>query len=624
MEETVMTDELAVTENSEAVANENAEAEAKAKAKEKKKNKTKKAVITTTYFIAVLCLIAGLLVPLFNYKNVATPGERMMLRYIPAMLKNIFGQPIIPITGWFLPFEGAGGKFDFMSLVGVMYVIVVVITLILSIFVFLGSKKKNTSANAALIGEILAILVTGAYIATAAYNIVASGTVQWNDYNFLIPFGGVLLMAIIQTVCSKGSIGVSKVIAVIFSAIGVFALCDITLFIPQLKEPLSKFSETVHCGKDIGFIFGLTSPNGTSTTILGIDGLNILLNVKNVWSSIIAPAGSQPDVYKIVIYILIIAICVFTLLNLVVDVIGLGTGKKFKKNRAPARNGASNTFALVRYILTFIFALAAVLLILFVPSLKSSVNVGIYLYVLIAVLFIEIINAAVRTAVANARCKAGKPAPKEEAAPALKIEDDMFTEPVKADEVPAYTEPAYTEPVYQQPDDGFVANPDYSEPAYQQPYAEQPAYEQPAYTEQPAYSEPVYQQPAEDFVSNPEYVPEDYTPAIETEPYVAPEPLTAPLEEPEEPAACAEPTTIYYYNGETDEFMDTLTDSEKVEFVEMFVKRSKGTVNGVAAYEINGDNSDFFPSVFVHINRYRNIVSDALMTKLYKQLGKAQ
>ncbi|MDE6850052.1 MAG: hypothetical protein K2J54_01865, partial [Clostridia bacterium] len=80
--------------------------------------------------------------------------------------------------------------------------------------------------------------------------------------------------------------------------------------------------------------------------------------------------------------------------------------------------------------------------------------------------------------------------------------------------------------------------------------------------------------------------------------------------------------TVYIYGGATDEFMETLNDNEKVEFVELFIKKSKGKVNGVPDYEIGADNSAFFPAVFVHINRYRNIVSDALMTKMYKQLGK--
>ena len=37
-------------------------------------------------------------------------------------------------------------------------------------------------------------------------------------------------------------------------------------------------------------------------------------------------------------------------------------------------------------------------------------------------------------------------------------------------------------------------------------------------------------------------------------------------------------------------------------------------------YVIGGDNSEFFSSVFIHLNRFRNILSDGLIAKIYKQL----
>lgn len=590
MSENVMTDGLEQTENE-------AELQEKAnKEKMKKKNKNKKVLVTTTYFVAVLCLIVGLLAPVFNIASwKAISANNMMIRYIPAMFNNIFGKAVIPVSGWFLEYP-VDNRFDFMSLVGVMYAVVCVLSILMFIPVFLGSKKKNTSANSALIVEVLALIVTGAYIATATYNLAKEGTISWKDYNLLIAFGGVLVMAIIQTIASKGSIGVSKVIALILSVIGVFALLDITLFLPFMASPLNKLSELLHCDK-AGFVGGLTTSSG-NTNFLGIDGLNLLLTIKESWKAVIAPAadGAKPDVVKIIVYLLLIAVALFTIANLVVDIIGLGTGKKFNKDRSPCRNKGSNTFALVRYCLTFVFTVAIILLIMFLMKDKG-VNVGIYLYLLAAVLFIEIMNAAIRTAVANSRAKKGQLAPNAEPQGDMVIGDPSFE---------ATAEPAY-EPVYE-------ATPAYDAAPVYDNQTPAPAYDPYAATEAPVQPEPDYQQ-----TTFYETVPEDYSP-VQPEPDYSTAPEAYPAEEvaqqPEEPAP-----TVYFYGGDTDAFMETLTDAQKVEFVEVFVKRTKGKVNGVEAYEIGGDNSDFFPAVFVHINRYRNTVSDDLMAKLYKQLG---
>lgn len=582
-------------------------------AKEKKKNKTKKVIATTTYFIAMLCLLAGLFVPLFScIEGVAMP-ERMMFRYLPSMVNGIAGKELIklPEGSYFLTYYGyTEGKFNFMSLVGVLYAVVCVISVLMLIPILLGSKKKNSSARCALGVEVLAMLVTLVYIAYTTYFLVEEKRIDpemslyWKDFNFLIAFGGALLMAIIQTVSSKGSIGVSKVIALLLSVVGVIALLDITLFIKELKEPLTNLPEIIGGGSAPSFLGG----GDALGTLLGIDSIIMLTDIKNTIELFkVFAQGGADGILVIVILVLLILVAVFTVLNLVSDVIGLSTGKKFKKDRSPSKNGASNSFALTRYILTLIFAAAIIVIMLAVPQVKDSgMRPGVYLWLLVVVLFISLVNAAIRTAVDNARYKKGTVAPTEEAQQRLVLADPAFDTyeqtpapaPAPAPEaLPVYEEPM-DEPVYEP--ETIVAEPEYVQPDYMpQGYAAEPV----------AETEPVEAAPA----TEPEVVAEPEP--VEPAPVV--EPLSAPLEEPAEPVP-----TVYIYGGATDEFMDTLTDNEKVEFVELFIKKSKGTVNGVPDYEIDGDNSDFFPAVFVHINRYRNIVSDALMTKMYKQLGK--
>ncbi|MDE7257055.1 MAG: hypothetical protein K2N50_03765 [Clostridia bacterium] len=568
MAENVLTDELNETDSS-----------GSAQAKEKKKNKTRKVVATTTYFIAMLCLLAGLFVPLFYcVEGVAMP-ERMMFRYLPSMLNGIVGKEFIKLKegSYFLTYYGyTPGKFNFMSLIGVLYAVVCVISVLMFIPILLGSKKKNTSANCALGVEVLAMLVTLSYIAYNTFFLVNEHIVAWTDYNFLIALGGVLLMAIVQTVASKGGIGVSKVIGLILSVIGVIALMDITLFIPKLADPLGKLSTTVKSGDVAAFL------NGTEGgTYLGVHGINFLIMLKETIEMFkdLAGQGSK-GILSLIVLILLIVVAVFTVLNLLFDTIGLSTGKKFKKDRTPCANRGSNTFALVRYIVTFLFA---VTIIVFTFTIKDlGMKTGIYLWLLVIVLLISIINAAVRTACDNARVKKGAIAPVEDTTQGFTIADPSFNSDGGKTVVNEYVYP--------------VAQPVINE-------APAPVVPETTYTAEPEYV-------------SPDYMPEGYT----AQPIPVDEPLSAPLEVEPEPA---EPTpTVYIYGGATDEFMETLNDNEKVEFVELFIKKSKGKVNGVPDYEIGADNSDFFPAVFVHINRYRNIVSDALMTKMYKQLGK--
>ena len=88
MEEIVMTDKLEAEEAAKL------EADKAAKKKEAKKLKAKKATILSTYFITVLCLLAGLLVPLFRSGTSfdgepIKPVQMMLLKYIPLMINYV-------------------------------------------------------------------------------------------------------------------------------------------------------------------------------------------------------------------------------------------------------------------------------------------------------------------------------------------------------------------------------------------------------------------------------------------------------------------------------------------------------------------------------------------------------
>ena len=584
MAEEMITEEIALTKDDNSV-----------ETREDKKNKSKKLTVIITYVIALLCLWAGLLVPLYNFKwGSPISTDNMMLKYVPYMFNGIFGKQIIKNLHWFFNSEVFAYKFDFLCLVGVLYAVVCVLALIMLIPVIAGKKGGHTSARCALAVEVIALVVTACYIAYDTYYVVKSESLKWADFNFFIPLGGVMLMAIIQSISSKGGIGVSKTIAVILAALAVFAILDIKLFIPVLAKPLNALSNTLHGGEVANFIGGkgldLPSKDG-----LGIDGVTMLLE-RSVGRRFPADAISR------VAFCMLIPLPFLVLLNFICDIFGLGTGKKLNADGSPAKNAFINIFDVVRYALTL---LVAILLLVFV-FVNKDLTVGVYLVLLAVLLLIQLMNVAIRTAVVNHRVKAYEQQLAEDEKKQVVINDPAFTGAQKRT----------VQPFYAVAEEQYVAEPE--QPAVEE---EPVVYEQEDYSEEeeePEVEEEQEATPEEEYSDEEEEEEIVYTPPTPT-PVASPVYEQMNMVEEEKPA---EPTTVYIYGGDTDEFIDTLTDAEKVEFVEVFIKRSKGIVNGVPQYKINGDNGDFFPAVFVHINRYRNTVSDALMSKLYKQLGK--
>lgn len=662
MTENEFTDEIAVTENVNDNVTENVDESVDEVTEvvdvQEKKNKSRKITVLVTYLITVACLLAGLLVPLYNW-GYGTLSERMLLRYLPSMLDNVLApfakKQLIPATiPWFL--NVYTGKFDLASLACVLYALLCVVSLFMIIPVCLGKKHKKTSVNCALAVEIAAVIITAVYVVYVSYYLANLGA-AWTSFNMLIPLGGALITAIIQSILTKGSLGVSKTIGVVLSTLAVVSILDITVFVPLLTSPLNNLSIKLYSGAQAGFFGGLDA-----SAQAGINGAGILYHIKDA-AGIVFGSGA----YIGTLYVLIILLAVLTLFNFACDTIGLAVGRKYKKDGLPARNAGLNIFTLVRYSATLVFAVLLIIL----GVMKQGVTPGIYLYLLTVLMLFALINAVVRTVVEFARAKKCatnieeiednvaeapdfEPQPEEQAVYSQPVYEPVYEQPEYqqpvAEQQPVYEQPAYEQPAAEQP---VYEQPAEQQPAYEQPVYEetiylQPQYQQPQYQQQPAYEQPnfdrsaydrsayerpsydrssLYRQPAYEQSRFDDFEPEeepDYEEPVKEEPAKS-KAKQAAAEKPEEkpaPAPAPAPETIYVYSGDTDEFLDTLTEKEKVEFVEVFIKKSKGTVNGVPDYHIKGDNADFFPAVFVHINRYRDKLSDALMGKMYKQLGR--
>ena len=74
-----------------------------------------------------------------------------------------------------------------------------------------------------------------------------------------------------------------------------------------------------------------------------------------------------------------------------------------------------------------------------------------------------------------------------------------------------------------------------------------------------------------------------------------------------------------YYNAGfiPDMFISSLTPAERDEFDRLFISRIYGENKRLPAYQIGGDNREFFTKIFVFMGRYRNVISEGLLEKIY-------
>lgn len=87
------------------------------------------------------------------------------------------------------------------------------------------------------------------------------------------------------------------------------------------------------------------------------------------------------------------------------------------------------------------------------------------------------------------------------------------------------------------------------------------------------------------------------------------------------PETKPEPKPAMVYNGPMDDFIRKLTEEEKFEFSHIFLERSVESLKPLPDYIIGGDNAKFFVAVFIYLARVRDVVSDGLMNKLYKEVN---
>jgi hypothetical protein len=209
------------------------------------KRKSNKGGIVFTYIIALLCLIAGLFVPLYGNSEVLT--ERMLFLHLPEALNLALGQTVLT-ADWFLPFTETysfttfGLYCNYFAWTLVIYAAITVIGIIFLIPVLLCNKEGKGSAVCAYIIEVAASLILSVYILFRMF--YTTTPEDWTNFSVLVAFGGTLLMLIIQSFFNKKGLGVCKFFLYLLSAVSVIMLFDISLWVTALAEPFNNMAES--------------------------------------------------------------------------------------------------------------------------------------------------------------------------------------------------------------------------------------------------------------------------------------------------------------------------------------------------------------------------------------------
>lgn len=74
-----------------------------------------------------------------------------------------------------------------------------------------------------------------------------------------------------------------------------------------------------------------------------------------------------------------------------------------------------------------------------------------------------------------------------------------------------------------------------------------------------------------------------------------------------------------FYNTKSfDPFIATLNDTERNEFTDIFVLRCKGDMPEIPTYVVGQPSKDFFRKIFVYLGKYRDMLPDGLLSKIYQ------
>lgn len=342
----------------------------------KKSSKPAKWVALATYAIALLCLLAGLLVPLapvsLSPLKDAFKVENMLVMQAFAAL-GTFGLkiPFAPDTFVYsyakdVKLFGAIPAFDLGAVLVLLYVLVCVFALIGLIPVIASNRYKRTALRTASFVEGLGAVVAGLFVLVQLGQF-AVGANYWNNWAFapVIALGGCTLMLLIQSIAYKKGSGVIKFILLLLSLVAVFS----ALFASVASDKLS----TV-VGKLPAFIKDYSLYNN-GEAVFGATLISALFtgNFGTIFSGAILDK---------VLAGVVLALGLLVVINAVLDLIGLGKTTKL--------------YMLIANIVRYVLELIAVILFVVFTFVIKGVTLGFFGYVLALVALLQFIINLIR------------------------------------------------------------------------------------------------------------------------------------------------------------------------------------------------------------------------------------
>lgn len=512
--------------------------------------------VLITYVIAFLCMAVGLFLPMGPAQGLSAIGGKeamlglQLLAAVDAALPSLnltLGNALgVPFTYVSVPLTFGGFTVDAGAIIALLYGIIFVAGLVALVPVIINSVSKKSTKNTALAAasfiEVLASVTLLALVIFRLNYVLTSGDGigGFNCLALIVAFGGTLLMLIVQALIYKKGSGFAKLVFVLLSAIAlIVCVFDVTAIIPALAEPLKGIPAAIG--------FGSLGLYGDVTAISLINGLCA------------GTLSFEVDAAKLVLMIGALAAGILAIVNLVIDVMGLGK--------------RTNKFMLICNVVRYGLELIAVILVI-VMTLVIKETLGLYAVILAVLAVIALVIDIIRLAVYGKKKKAAKATPA------------------------AYDAETATQPVAEKKET--------KKERKEREKAEREAAKQAAAEEKAAQAAAAAEaKQAEKAEKAERKAAEKAAPATE------------------EAVAAEEPVANLYtpliYDGPTDDFINTLSNEQRIEFARMFIEHQHGKLAGVPDYVVSGQNEKFFSSVFIYMARIREHISDGLMNALYKQ-----
>ena len=486
--------------------------------------KTNRYGVLTVYLIALVCLLMGLFLPLYN-------GNGILALCLPDILNRVANSVIISsdktidfayqinLFGWHLD---AGAYVMLLFFIVTFLALIALIPLAVQVA---KDKKRNC------ILEYIVLVATAFVI--SAYVLIALQLDTGVSYNMVIAYGGVALALVVLGFMNKGKTGVTKFFLFLLSALAVLTLFDYAVVIPSLADGLNGLGDKIKMYPSFYFIkldnvdpiVSIVLPEGINISGTGFIATLLGLNGANFGDTLNTFAEAK---YKAA-FVLGTVTALVAVFNYFTDLTALTTNAK----------KCGLLFNIVRYGLEFASAVC-----LIITVLICKYGMGLFLVLLAVLALIRLAISIVRFILYLKRKK------EEESDAAYDAQTLHFAKPTKAPKAYPAKKPAAEEIPEEKPavPEFAGAEPITVENAVPVPEEEQP--EQMAFIEDAKLAPPPAEEEIEEEIveikENPDEVQmeiaavEQVQPAI-AEPLKPLEPLTAEPVKPLEPLEPLEP-----------------------------------------------------------------------------------